>query len=164
MEQLSSHLGNSAFVSILIEAPTHKKNIRSLLIVMCLKTSKRKTPLVAPASPTQSIAPGVSRRPLGRQELQPVVGQTCTVLAVTALPPGQEESSESRKIRQDEAGERGVQGSKTGVVEFWKELFPSSCVAVMWQSNTVNTAPVALGTFAQDRPFHQPHQVPWHIK
>lgn len=45
-----------------------------------------------------------------------------------------------------------------------KELFPPSCAAVMRQSDMVNTARVALGTLAQDRPFHQPYQAPWHIK
>lgn len=136
MEQLSAHLGNSEFVSILIDAPKDKKNIRPLLIAACLKTSKRK-PHCNPPSPTQSIAPGVSRRPLGRWQLQPAVGQTCIVLAVTAQSPGQEEGWESRKIRQDEAGGRGVQGRKTGVVGSWeRELFPQDarCDRATWQT------------------------------
>lgn len=125
MEQLSAHLGNSAFVSILIEAPKHKKN-QTISDCSILKNLHEENTICNSPSPTQSITPGVSRRTLGR--LQPAVGQTCTVLAVTAQPPGQEESSKSRKIRQDEAGGRGVQGSRTGVVGFWERaVSPKLC-------------------------------------
>lgn len=125
MEQLSTHLGNSAFVSILIEAPKHKKN-QTTSDCSVLKNIQEENTICNLPSPTQSIAAGVSRRPLGR--LQPAVGQTCTMLTVTAQPPGQQESPESRKIRQDEAGGRGVQGSKTGVIGFWERaVSPKPC-------------------------------------
>lgn len=132
MEQLSAHLGNAKFVCILIAAPNDKKNIRPLLTVAWLKTSERKTPFVTPlllprASPR--VFPG---RLQGRRQRQPApaAGRTGTALAVTAQPPGRAGGRGGGRVRQDQAGGRGVHGRKAAMAGFWeRELFPPSRAA-----------------------------------
>lgn len=146
MEQLSTHLGNAKFVSILIDAPNHKKKYQTTSDCSVLKNLRGENIICnSPAPSTQSIAPGVSGRPWGRRQRQPAPAaeaQPGTALAGTAQPPGRAEGPEGRKIRQGEARGREVQGRRAVMVGFWEsKLFARSRVA----NTAVGQGPVSLG-------------------